>query len=210
MATVDESIQWIIDNAQSLTIDGRGVVASTVSRSGVVRAVSRGGRTWKITVTPAPTLIDQSRAYLSRLDQVDRIQVATIDFNHAGFEDFFQYQGDASGTFTGNTAVGEANQLSITASSYTSGYVVRAGDYIQIGSTGHLYQVVDDPATGNGATVTVNRPIDEADGSYTLNVGQNCTLDVICVSRPTWSITATGARHLIEWSGDFVFYEDRT
>jgi len=210
MATVDQSVQWVIDNAVNISIDGRGVVASTISRSGVVRAVSRGGRTWKFVVTPAPSTVDDARPYLARLDQVDRIQVANIDFNRPLFDDFFGYTGDASGTFTGDTSVGNNNQLEITASSYSSGKVVKGGDYIQIGPTGNLYQVVDDPADGNGVTVTVNRPIDEASGSYTLNVGLDCTVDVICVERPTWTITPAGANHLIQWSGDFVFYEDRT
>jgi hypothetical protein len=43
----------------------------------------------------------------------------------------------------------------ITAGTLTSGYVARAGDWLQIGSTGSVYQVVADPATGNGATVEI-------------------------------------------------------
>ncbi len=36
------SFQWIVDNAESLSINRKKVVASTQSRDGTVRAVSRG------------------------------------------------------------------------------------------------------------------------------------------------------------------------
>jgi hypothetical protein len=100
-------------------------------------------------------------------------------------------------------------QVTITASTLASGLVCRAGDWLQIG-TGSVYQVVQDPAAGNGATVTLNRPVDEAAGSYTGVFGADVSWTVICTSRPTWSLVPAGVNMLVTWSGDFVFYEDRT
>ena len=212
MATTNEAFQWIINSATALSIDGRGVVAATSTRENVIRTVSRGGRVWKFTVSPSPgkTYVE-SRPYLARLDQMDRITIADIDFDHAGFENIIGYLGSGTGGFTVVVPVGTSvTTCTITAGTLASGYVARAGDWLQIGSTGSVYQVVADPSVGNGATVTLNRPIDEAAGSYTGYFGANVTWSVLCVERPTWTLVPAGANMLVNWSGDFVFYEDRT
>ena len=212
MATTNEAFQWIINSATALSIDGRGVVAATSTRENVIRTVSRGGRVWKFTVSPSPgkTYVE-SRPYLARLDQMDRITIADINFNHAGFENIIGYLGSGTGGFTVVVPVGTSvTTCTITAGTLASGYVARAGDWLQIGSTGSVYQVVADPSVGNGATVTLNRPIDEAAGSYTGYFGANVTWSVLCVERPTWTLVPAGANMLVNWSGDFVFYEDRT
>jgi len=212
MATTNEAFQWIIDSATALSIDGRGVVAATSTRENVIRTVSRGGRVWKFTVSPSPgATYVEARPYLARLDQMDRITIADINFNHAGFENIIGYLGSGTGGFTVVVPAGTSvTTCTITAGSLPSGYVCRAGDWLQIGSTGSVYQVVTDPAAGNGATVTLNRPIDEAAGSYTGYFGANVTWSVLCVERPTWSLVPAGNNMLVNWSGDFVFYEDRT
>ena len=212
MATANEAFQWIIDSATGLSIDGRGVVAATSTRENVIRTVSRGGRVWKFTVSPSPgkTYVE-SRPYLARLDQMDRITIADIDFDHAGFENIIGYLGSGTGGFTvvvpGGTSV---TTCTITAGTLASGYVARAGDWLQIGASGSAYQIIDDPTSGNGATVTLNRPIDEASGSYTGYFGADVVWSVLCVTRPTWTLVPAGANMLVNWSGDFVFYEDRT
>jgi hypothetical protein len=212
MATANEAFQWIIDNATAMSIDGRGVVAATSTRENVIRTVSRGGRVWKFTVSPSPgkTYVE-SRPYLARLDQMDRITIADINFSQAGFSNIIGYLGSGTGGFTVVVPAGTSvTTCTITAGTLASGYVCRAGDWLQIGSTGSVYQVVTDPAAGNGVTVTLNRPIDEAAGSYTGLFGANVTWSVLCVERPTWSLVPAGANMLVNWSGDFVFYEDRT
>lgn len=211
MTTANEAFQWIIESATALSIDGRGVVAATATRENVIRTVSRGGRVWKFTVSPSPgkTYVE-SRPYLARLDQMDRITIADINFDHVGFENIIGYLGAgvvASGFTITNIS---GTTCTITAGSLPSGSVCRGGDWLQIGTTGSVYQVVTDPAVGNGVTVTLNRPIDEAAGTYTGLFGANVTWSVLCVERPTWSLVPAGVNMLVNWSGDFVFYEDRT
>jgi len=212
MATANEAFQWIVNSATALSIDGRGVVAATTTRENVIRTVSRGGRVWKFTVTPSPgATYVEARPYLAKLDQMDRITIADINFNHVGFENIIGYLGSGTGGFTVVVPAGTSvTTCTITAGTLASGYVCRAGDWLQIGAAGSVYQVVADPAAGNGATVTLNRPIDEAAGSYTGYFGANVTWSVLCVTRPTWSLVPAGNNMLVSWSGDFVFYEDRT
>jgi hypothetical protein len=213
MATANEAFQWIVNNATGLSIDGRGTVAQTITRENVIRTVSRGGRVWKFTVTPSPgATYVESRPYLAKLDQMDRITIAEINFDHAGFENIIGYLGTGTGGFSIVVPAGTSvTTCTITAGSLGAGaYVCRAGDWLQIGASGSVYQVVEDPATGNGATVTLNRPIDEDAGTYTGLFGADVTWSVLCVQRPTWNLVPAGANMLVNWSGDFVFYEDRT
>jgi hypothetical protein len=212
MATANEAFQWIINNATAMSIDGRGVVAQTATRENVIRTVSRGGRVWKFTITPSPgATYAQARPYLARLDQMDRITPAEINFDHTGFEVINQYLGSGTGGFTVGSLSGTTCTVTAGSLSPPGSYVARAGDWLQIENTGHVYQVVEDPATGNGATVTLNRPIDgELSGAYTGYFGPNVNWNVICVERPTWSLVPAGNNMLVNWSGDFVFYEDRT
>jgi hypothetical protein len=212
MATADEAFQWIINNAAEMSIDGRGVVAQTATRENVVRSVSRGGRVWRFTVTPSPgSTFDEARPYLARLDQMDRISTGNITLNHPGYEGIVGYQGGGTGTFTVVVGAGTGvTTVTVTATALPSGLVCRAGDYLQIGSSGSVYQVVADPAAGNGATVTLNRPVDEAAGTYTGFFGANCAWTVLCTQRPAWRLIPGGNNTLVAWSGDFVFYEDRT
>jgi hypothetical protein len=212
MATANEAFQWIINNATALSIDGRGVVAATSTRENVVRTVSRGGRVWKFTVTPSPgATYLAARPYLAKLDQMDRITIANINFNHAGFENIIGYLGSGNSGFSVVVPVGTSvTTCTVTAGGLPSGYVARAGDWMQIGSTGSVYQVVEDPSPGNGVSVTLNRPIDEAAGTYPAYFGASVNWDVLCVQRPTWNLQPAGANMLVNWSGDFVFYEDRT
>jgi len=209
MATANEAFQWIVDSATALSIDGRGTVAQTITRENVIRTVSRGGRVWKFTVTPSPgeTYAD-ARPYLAKLDQMDRITTADINFSQTGFEVINKYLGSGTGGFT--IAGISGTTCTVTAGALSGSYVARAGDWLQIGAAGSVYQVVQDPATGNGATVTLNRPIDEAVGSYTGLFGPSVNWSVLCVQRPTWTLVPAGRNMLVNWSGDFVFYEDRT
>lgn len=212
MATANEAFQWIINSATGMSIDGRGTVAQTITRENVIRTVSRGGRVWKFTVSPSPgKTLAESRPYLAKLDQMDRITIANINFDHPGFENIIGYQGSGSGGFTITVPSGTSvTTCTVTAGALSGSYVARAGDWLQIGSTGSVYQIVEDPSTGNGVTVTLNRPIDEAAGTYTGYFGADVTWSVLCVQRPTWSLVPAGANMLVNWSGDFVFYEDRT
>lgn len=210
MATANQAFQWIIDNATGISIDGRGVVAQSATRTNVVRTISRGGRVWKFTVSPSPgATYLEARPYLAKLDQMDRITTAEI--NLANFPRIVGYQGAGTGGFSVVVPSGTGvTQVTVTAGTLASGYVCRAGDYLQIGSSGSVYQIVEDPNTGNGVTVTLNRPVDEAAGTYTGFFGVDAKWTVLCVQRPSWVLVPGGNNSLVNWSGDFVFYEDRT
>lgn len=202
------SFQWIIDNAESISMERKKVVASTTSRNGVVRSVGRGAQPWRFEVKlPDGPRWTDIRSYISQAEALDRLTAANIQLNASGQASWLsKYQGN-SANYTGFVATITQNSSTITLTTSpttSSGYKFRAGDFIQLGSSGKVYTVAADVAY-NSNTVTLHRPVIEASASgVALNVADNCVWSVTCTQFPTWTIFA---RDQVSWSGPFVFSE---
>ena len=204
------AFQTVIDYAESISINKRGVVSQTTSRDQTVRSTSRGGQIWRFDVKlpdgiPWTTL----RGPIEAIENADRYTNANISLNTTGTLDWFmKYQGNSASTvgFVGTATQGNVT-LTLTASpATTSGNKFLAGDLIQLGTTGKVYSVVNNVAF-NSNVVTLNRPVIDSTGSKTLVVGPNVIFKVICVSLPNWTIFS---RDQVSWDGNFTFYEDLT
>jgi len=80
------SFQWIVDNAESLSIDRKRMVATTTARDGSVRVVSRGTQPKKFTVKlPDGILWTTIRTDIAAAEGLDRITTATISIPYAKF-----------------------------------------------------------------------------------------------------------------------------
>ena len=200
--------QWIIDNAESISIDRSPVVGQTITRNQTVRAVSRGAGIWKFTVSlPNGFKWSEMRQYISQLEQVNRSVTTQIQINKAAHSYIIGYQGNSANStgFYATSVVGN-NYITLTTSPTTSsGYKFRTGDVIQLGTNPTVYTVTSDVGyTSN--TVYLNRPVETAGTNVNLKVGQNVVWTVICTQFPTWTI---GDYNMVQWSGPFVFYENR-
>lgn len=203
------SFQWIIDNAEQLSIDTQQVVGQTVSRNNTVRATSRGGAIWKFTVKlPDGLSWTAYRGLISATEQLGRVGTANISLNDSGHAWLSQYQGNSVNS-TGFVAsiTGGSTTITLTTSPTTSsGYKFKAGDFIQLGSSGKVYRVAADVAY-NSNSVTLNRAVEETSATgVALRVGSNCVWTVICTDFPSWTLIE---RDRLGWSGPFVFYENR-
>lgn len=201
------SFQWIIDNAETVSMERKKVTAATQTRSGVIRTVSRGGQVWRFEVKlPDGPRWTDFRQYISQAEALDRTSTGNIQFNATGHDWLIKYQGN-SANYTGfvATITNNSNTITLTTSPTTSsGYKFRAGDFIQLGSSGKVYTVTADVAF-NSNTVTLHRPVLEASASgVALRVGPNCVWTVVCSQFPSWTLFA---RDQVSWSGPFVFYE---
>lgn len=202
------SFQWIIDNAETISMERKKVVASTTSRNGVVRSVSRGAQPWRFEVKlPDGPRWSDIRSYISQAELLDRVTAANIQLNTSGQASWLsKYQGN-SVNYTGFQATIVQNSATITLTTSpttSSGYKFRAGDFIQLGSSGKVYTVAADVAY-NSNSVTLHRPVIEASASgVALNVANNCTWSVTCTQFPSWTIFA---RDQVSWSGPFIFSE---
>ena len=201
------SFQWIFDRATNISINNKGVVATTTSRDGTVRATSRGGQVWRFSVTvPDGIPWTEIRQYIAASEYLDRHTTSTVSLSASGYTDWLlNYQGDAANPAAIQCTIpSSGNTITLTSGQATSGYNFRAGDVIQLGSSGSCYTVAADVAYNNN-TVTLHRPLlDAAASGVTLRVGENCVFTVQCVEFPDWNLFA---RDQVGWGGPFVFYE---
>jgi hypothetical protein len=202
------SFQWIIDNAESISIDRAEVVGQSITRNQTVRAVSRGAGIWKFTVKlPDGIRWTDIRSNISLAEKLGRTTAASISLNASGHDWLSKYQGN-SVNYTGFVAsitTGSSTITLTTSPTTSSGYKFRAGDMVQLGSSGRVYTVAADVAY-NSNSVTLHRAvIDNTATGVALRVGPNCSWSVICTQFPTWNLFA---RDQVSWSGPFVFYEN--
>lgn len=199
--------QEVFDNATRISINKRRPVAQTVSRDGTVRTTSLGGGTWQFDVElPTGPRYSTYRPLIERMEALDLNTTATVQINGSGMEYIIGYQGD----FTTPNSVGvsytSGNTLTITSNPQTLTAGQKkfvAGDVIQLGASGSVYSVAED-VEYNSNTITVNRPVLDAAGSYTLQTGTSVSWQVICVNFPNWSIFGYDQ---ISWGGSFIFAE---
>jgi hypothetical protein len=190
------SFQWIIDNAEDIQINKRGVVATTIARDQTVRSLSRGGVIWRFTITPSSGLRynDPSvRSYIETIDNLDRLTAFYANFSHFSL---FAYQGTVAPT---TMTVTQGSNLATVSGG--SGTKLKSGDIVQLTGQPRVYSVYGDVTATNAV---LNRPVLEASGTYSLTVGSACSFKLICIQIPDYKITPG---NIIQWTGPFVFVE---
>lgn len=198
------AFQYVFNNAESINFNRKAVVASTTTRSGIVRTASRGGQIWRFEVKlPDGIPWTTARAYIEAIDAADRYTDGNVQINNSGYNSWLTtYQGNCGGS-VGASWVQGAMSITLTSGQAGSGFNFKAGDLIQLGSSGKVYSVTSNVAY-NSNTVPVNRPVLDNTGSGTLVIGTNVTWNVICQDLPQWTIFS---RDQVSWSGPFVFSE---
>lgn len=84
------SFQWIIDNAESISINRKKMVGQTTARDGTVRAVSRGSMPNTITVkVPDGIAWSDLKSNIEAAEALDRISTAVITIPYAKFPWFY-------------------------------------------------------------------------------------------------------------------------
>ena len=197
--------QWVIDNAESVSMDRLKTVAQSTARDGTVRTVARTGQPWRMTVRlpDGPRWTDY-RQHISKIEAQDKVTVGTVGFTDTGHDWLIQYQGDCDNYSSIQATWGVGNTITLTSGQATSGYTFRAGDIIQLGDQGSVYTVADDVLASEN-TVTLHRPLIDDPGTATLRVAEHCRWRMICTQFPNWTIFA---RDQVSWQGAFVFTED--
>lgn len=84
------SFQWIIDNAETLSINRKKMVSQTTARDGQVRSVSRGSQPDVITVKlPDGIPWTDLKTSIEDAETLDRITSATITIPYSKFPWFY-------------------------------------------------------------------------------------------------------------------------
>ena len=200
--------QWVFDNAESINFNRKAVVGQTISRSNVVRSVSRGGQAWRFEVKmPDGISWTAARSYIEAIDQAGRVFPNYVKMNNAGYSSWLSaYRGNSS-NLTGWTCTAITNEQEVTLTNtagIASGYTFKAGDFVQLddGIGNSVYTVVGNVEYPD-TSVSLHRPVNQ-DGACTMVIGPQVQWFLICTEVPQWTIFS---RDQVSWSGPFVFYE---
>ena len=216
---MSEAFQWLVDTAETMSMNRKPLVAKTYSRNGIVRSVSRGFNIWRFSVKlPDGRRWTDDREYISYLEALNETGVGTFNLANSGYDWMVKYLGDQP-SFNDTIQVslpGESdnqNEFTIEGGvNISSGFLFRAGDFIQTksGATlGSVYVVREDVAW-DATVIKCHRPMQsEPANFYNLNsvnllVGPNVQWEVQCVQMPNWTFFA---RDQVSWGGEFVLQE---
>jgi hypothetical protein len=199
------AFQTVIDYAESISINKRKKVAQTTSRDGVVRSTSLGGQVWEFEVKmPDGMPWTTMRPLIEQMEALDRTSQGVIRINRPGQSWITGYQGNYASTSSITASFTSGNTINlISGPVLTTGNKFKAGDLVQLGSAGKVYSVAADVPVSS-SIITLNRPVRDSTGTYSLVVGQAVSWTVICTNFPQWNIFS---RNQVSWSGPFTFSE---
>lgn len=168
----------------------------------------------------------ENRALLSALRVADRATEQYLNFGTTGWNNYIKYQGDMSSgaiascqwqTASADKTLVLGNLPSIS----SSAYIVRTGDFCQVGR--YAYIATSNVLRGSGSTVNIPvhrnlmtpllSPIDAVIGQYgiTVSMGGNSylgvTFPVILREYPTYTLTPITNDSYIAWNGSFSAFE---
>lgn len=168
----------------------------------------------------------ENRDLLASLRYYDKSLTQYLNFGSTGWLNYIEYQGDMTGvqiaacqwqtsSANKNLVLGNLPAISSTA------YIVRAGDFCQVGQ--YTYIATQDVQRGGGSTVTipVHRNLLSTVSSATAAViGQygttqsmggstytGVTFPIVLREFPTYTLTPITNDSFIQWNGNFVAFE---
>lgn len=222
------SLTTILSISESISINDQRFVGQVLSRN------QRISTSEIITVVPFAftmkpmnyLLYSQNRSLLNTLRIPDKALEQYLNFGSTGWLNYIAYQG---GMNAGQIAAcqwqtSSANKTLVLGNlpSVSSGtYIVRAGDFCQVGL--YSYIATQDVQRGGGSTVNipvhrnllqaVTSPINAVIGQYgtTVSMGGNAyigvTFPVILREYPTYTLMPITNDSFIAWNGNFVAFE---
>jgi hypothetical protein len=223
------SLTQILAISESVGINDQRFVGQVISRN------QRISTSEIITVVPFAfemkpmnyLYYSQNRALLNSLRIPDKALAQYLNFGTTGWSNYIKYQGDMTGgeisTCAWQTSSANKNLvLGSLPSMSSSEYIVRAGDFCQVG----LYSYIATADVVRGSESTVNIPVHRnlittlastvpaVIGQYGTTVAMGgstytgITFQVVLRDYPTYTLMPTANDSFIQWSGTFKAFED--
>lgn len=222
------SLNQILAVSESVGINDQRFVGQVLSRN------QRISTSEVLTVVPfaftlkpmAYLMYSENRDLLATLRKYDKALTQYLNFGSTGWKSYIAYQGDMTSAQVDNCQwqTASANQTLVLGNLPTmssSSYIVRAGDFCQVGL--YTYIATQDVQRGIGSTVnipvhrnlltTLSAPVEAVIGEYgtTVSMGGDSyigvTFPVILRDYPTYTLVPMGNDAFIQWAGEFVAFE---
>lgn len=222
------SLNQILAVAESVGIDDRKFVGQILSRNQKISA------TEILTVQPFGfeikpmnyLLYSRNRDLMSRLRVADKSTEQYLNFGSTGWVNYIAYQGELTGAQIAScqwqtSSANKSLVLGALPSVSSTSYVVKAGDFVQVGR--YSYIVTADVQRGGGVTVTIpvhrnlmatlSAPINAVIGQYGTTVAMGggtftgVTFPVVLRDYPTYTLVPMTNDSWINWNGTFKAFE---
>ena len=222
------NLTGILSISESIMINDQRFVGQILSRN--QRIVTSEVLTvvpFQFTMKPMSYLLySQNRALLANLRKYDRSLTQYLNFASTGWVNYIAYQGDMTSSQIATcqwqtSSTGTNLVLGSLPSIASTAYIVKAGDFCQMGN--YTYIATADVLRGSGTTVNipVHRTIlttltsaqNAVIGQYgtTIAMGGStytgCTFPVILQGYPTYNLVPMTNDSFIQWTGNFQAIE---
>lgn len=205
------SLQYIVDIANSISIDRKKVVGIQYTRSEVARTeLTPTKNPWRFIVEVPNMPYYIMRPILEQLNVIDRYQPELLSFNNnVNTKHIFRQQSNVTFATPLQVVSYVGNQLTITnlPAVAVGTTILNAGDLLQINGFPYPFTVIGDvlmPAAAN-VTVTTHRPniITNSVVGLNITVGSSCQFNLFCPNMPSFKLTP-GRKVLAPNGSDFI------
>jgi hypothetical protein len=222
------SLTTILSISESVGINDHRFVGQIISRN------QRISTSEILTVVPFQfemkpmnyLLYSQNRGLLNALRIPDKALEQYINFGSTGWVNYIQYQGDMTlpqiiGCAYSNTSANKNIVLESLPSISSSSYIVKQGDFLQIGRYAYIATANVQRGLGTSVTIPVHRNLlTTVVGTEPVVIGQygttialggttytGITFPAILTEYPTYTLVPMTNDSFIQWSGNFQAYE---
>ena len=222
------SISSILRVSESVGINDQKFVGQTISRNQRISTSEiLSVQPFAFEMRPMNFLLySENRTLLSTLRTADRVTEQYINFGSTGWVNYIEYQGDMTALQIGSCQIQTASAnktlvLGSLPSISSSAYIVKTGDFIQVGR--YAYIATADVQRGAGTTVnipvhrtlinTLTSPLNAVIGQFgtTIALGggtfTGVTFCVVLQEYPTYTLTPMANDSFISWNGIFKAFE---
>lgn len=222
------SLNQILSIAESVGIKDQKIVGQVTSRNLHISASEYiSAQSFEFEMKPMQYLLySKNRDLLSVLRVADKIDEQYLNFGSTGWLNYIQYRGDmTSGQVTScqwqTASSGKTLVLGNLPSITSTKYIVKAGDFCQVGR--YAYIATADVQRGSGSTVDIpvhrtlmtvlTSPLNAVIGEFgtTIAMGGSTytgvTFPVLLTKYPTYNLIPMTNDSFIAWDGSFNAYE---
>jgi hypothetical protein len=222
------SISSILRVSESVGINDQKFVGQTISRNQRISTSEiLSVQPFAFEMRPMNFLLySENRTLLSTLRTADRVTEQYINFGSTGWVNYIEYQGDMTALQISSCQIQTASAnktlvLGSLPSISSSAYIVKTGDFIQVGR--YAYIATTDVQRSSGSTVnipvhrtlinTLTSPLNAVIGQFgtTIALGggtfTGVTFCVVLQEYPTYTLTPMANDSFISWNGIFKAFE---
>jgi hypothetical protein len=222
------SLSQILAVSETVSIKDQKIVGQVTSRNLHISASEYiSTQAFQFELKPMNYLVySQNRTLLSQLRVADKVQEQYLNFGTTGWENYINYQGDMTSGQIASTQwqVASAGKNLVLGSLPTitaTKYIVKTGDFCQVGR--YSYIATADVLRGTGSTVTIPvhrtlmtplvSPLSAVIGQYgtTISLGGSTylgiTFPVLLTQYPTYNLVPIANDSFIAWDGSFNAFE---